>query len=85
MLLKVPSTEHEITFRTLDGQQLAGTLVAPDGPPEHSVVLVHGGGVTRHESGFFTRMAHGLAEATAWHRSASTCAATARVKAGKKN
>ncbi|RCG29465.1 alpha/beta fold hydrolase [Sphaerisporangium album] len=62
MLLKVTSTEHEITFRTLDGQQLAGTLVAPDGPPEHAVVLVHGGGVTRHESGFFTRMAHGLGD-----------------------
>ncbi|MER5646988.1 alpha/beta fold hydrolase [Streptosporangium sp. NPDC002524] len=62
MLLKVTSTEHEITFRTLDGQQLAGTLVTPDGPPEHAVVLVHGGGVTRHESGFFTRMARGLSD-----------------------
>ena len=62
MLLKVTSTEHEITFRTLDGQQLAGTLVTPDGPSEHAVVLVHGGGVTRHESGFFTRMAHGLGD-----------------------
>ncbi|MGW4412823.1 alpha/beta hydrolase [Nonomuraea sp. NPDC004702] len=56
------STEHEISFRTLDGQQLAGTLVTPDEPPEHAVVLVHGGGVTRHESGFFTRMARGLGE-----------------------
>src|SRR3989475_6850650 len=51
------------TLRTLDGLHLAGTLVTPDGTPDRVVVLVHGGGVTREEGGFFTRMAAGLAEA----------------------
>ncbi|WP_343953496.1 alpha/beta hydrolase [Nonomuraea longicatena] len=57
------ATEQEITFRTLDGLHLAGTLVTPAEPPDHAVVLVHGGGVTRHESGFFTRLARGLSDA----------------------
>ncbi|WP_433261906.1 alpha/beta hydrolase [Actinosynnema sp. CS-041913] len=48
--------------RTLDGRTLAGTLVAP-GVAERAAVFVHGGGVTRNEGGFFTRMATGLAEA----------------------
>ncbi|WP_283138340.1 alpha/beta hydrolase [Rhizohabitans arisaemae] len=56
------SIEHEITFRTLDGLHLAGTLVTPTEPSDHAVVLVHGGGVTRHESGFFTRMACDLSD-----------------------
>ncbi|WP_157254899.1 alpha/beta hydrolase [Nonomuraea typhae] len=56
------STEHEITFRTLDGLHLAGTLVTPGEPPEHAVVLVHGGGVTRHEGGFFNRLAAGFSD-----------------------
>lgn len=56
------STEHEITFRTLDGLNLAGTLVTPAEPPGHAVVLVHGGGVTREEGGFFKRLAAGLSE-----------------------
>jgi uncharacterized protein len=51
------------SFRTLDGLRLAGTLVRPDTPAELAVVLVHGGGVTREEGGFFTRMAQGLGEA----------------------
>lgn len=51
------------TFRTLDGLHLAATLVTPDGSPERAVVLVHGGGVTREEGGFFTRLAGGLGEA----------------------
>ncbi|MGH4007533.1 MAG: alpha/beta hydrolase [Pseudonocardiaceae bacterium] len=34
-----------------------------DGTPARAVVLVHGGGVTREESGFFTRLAAGLGEA----------------------
>lgn len=51
------------TFRTLDGLRLAATLVTPDGQPERAVVLVHGGGVTREEGGFFTRLAAGLGEA----------------------
>lgn len=51
------------TFRSLDGLRLAGTVVAPSGPVETAVVLVHGGGVTRDEGGFFTRLAAGLADA----------------------
>jgi alpha-beta hydrolase superfamily lysophospholipase len=51
------------TLRTLDGLHLAGTLVKPDGTTDRVVVLVHGGGVTREEGGFFTRLAGGLAEA----------------------
>lgn len=51
------------SIRTLDGLHLAGTIVTPDQPPAHAVVLVHGGGVTREEGGFFTRLANGLADA----------------------
>jgi pimeloyl-ACP methyl ester carboxylesterase len=51
------------SFRTLDGLHLAGTLVTPGGSPGRAVVLVHGGGVTRDEGGFFTRLAAGLGEA----------------------
>jgi hypothetical protein len=47
----------------LDGLRLAGTLVEPVDPPVGAVVLVHGGGVTREEGGFFTRLADGLGEA----------------------
>jgi pimeloyl-ACP methyl ester carboxylesterase len=50
-------------LRTLDGLHLAGTLVIPGGSAERAVVLVHGGGVTREEGGFFTRLAAGLGEA----------------------
>jgi uncharacterized protein len=51
------------TLTTLDGLHLAATLVQPDEPSDRAVVLVHGGGVTREEGGFFTRLAAGLAEA----------------------
>ncbi|WP_158854459.1 alpha/beta hydrolase [Saccharothrix deserti] len=51
------------TVRTLDGPQLRGTLVTPDTAAEQAVVLVHGGGVTREEGGFFARLAGGLADA----------------------
>ncbi len=51
------------TIRTLDGLQLAGTLVTPEGTRDRAVVLVHGGGVTREEGGFFTRLADGLGDA----------------------
>ncbi|MDV7219165.1 alpha/beta hydrolase [Streptomyces prunicolor] len=51
-----------MTVRTLDGLHLAGTLVEPGQPTSRAVVLVHGGGVTREEGGFFTRLATGLAE-----------------------
>src|ERR1700722_8231119 len=50
-------------FRSLDGIRLRGTLVVPSGRADNAAVLVHGGGVTRHEGGFFTRLASGLAEA----------------------
>jgi uncharacterized protein len=51
----------ETAFASLDGLCLSGTLVIP---PEagHAAVLVHGGGVTREEGGFFARLAQGLAE-----------------------
>lgn len=51
------------SFRSLDGLRLAGTTVVPDNSTGRAVVLVHGGGVTREEGGFFTRLAAGLAEA----------------------
>ncbi|HET9256367.1 MAG TPA: alpha/beta fold hydrolase [Pseudonocardiaceae bacterium] len=50
------------TVRTSDGLHLMGTLVLPDGAGQVAV-LVHGGGVTREEGGFFTRLASGLADA----------------------
>jgi uncharacterized protein len=56
-------TESVIRFRTLDGLHLAGTFVSPDAAPDRAAVLVHGGGVTREEGGFFTRLAAGLGEA----------------------
>lgn len=55
--------EAVTTLRTLDGLRLAATLTTPEGPARQAAVLVHGGGVTREEGGFFTRMAAGLAEA----------------------
>ena len=54
---------ESVTFRTLDGLHLAATLVTPDGQSERALVLVHGGGVTREEGGFFTRLAGGLGKA----------------------
>lgn len=50
------------TVRTADGLHLSGTLVLPD-TARRATVLIHGGGVTREESGFFARMAAGLADA----------------------
>lgn len=47
---------------TLDGLELAGTLVVPEDATDRAVVLVHGGGVTREEGGFFSRLATGLGE-----------------------
>jgi pimeloyl-ACP methyl ester carboxylesterase len=57
-----PATERGVTFPSLDGLGLRGTLLAP---PEvvGAAVLVHGGGVTREEGGFFGRLAAGLAGA----------------------
>lgn len=59
--MSVSSTET--TIRTLDGLRLRGALATPDTPTDRAIVLVHGGGVTRDEGGFFTRLATGLAEA----------------------
>ncbi|MFD3431244.1 alpha/beta hydrolase [Nocardia fluminea] len=59
----VVPTSTITSTRTLDGLHLAGTIVTPEQPPAHAVLLVHGGGVTREEGGFFTRLADGLAEA----------------------
>ena len=52
-----------LTFRSLDGLTLHGTLVEPTTVSGKAVVLVHSGGATREETGFFTRVATGLAEA----------------------
>lgn len=58
------TAERAVRLRTLDGLHLAGTLASPDGRAlDRAVVLVHGGGVTREEGGFFTRLAAGLAAA----------------------
>lgn len=54
--------QSEVAFHSLDGTLLAATLVHPPGA-RRSVVLVHGGGVTRDEAGFFARLADGLAAA----------------------
>jgi uncharacterized protein len=51
-----------LNVTALDGRRLAATLVDP-GAAGRAVVLVHGGGVTREEGGFFTRLADGLAGA----------------------
>jgi alpha-beta hydrolase superfamily lysophospholipase len=59
----MPSRSSLVSLRTYDGLYLAGTLVEPKAPTARAVVLVHGGGVTREEGGFFTRLADGLAEA----------------------
>ncbi|MGK8503767.1 alpha/beta hydrolase [Nocardia araoensis] len=47
----------------MDGLHLAATVVTPERLENRAIVLVHGGGVTREEGGFFTRLADGLAEA----------------------
>ncbi|MBM9506495.1 alpha/beta hydrolase [Actinacidiphila acididurans] len=57
------ATSDDVTVRALDGQRLAGTLTQPREASARAVVLVHGGGVTREEGGFFTRLADGLADA----------------------
>jgi pimeloyl-ACP methyl ester carboxylesterase len=61
-LVLMPTSET-VKVRTLDGQQLAGTLTRPAEPARRAAVLVHGGGVSREEGGFFTRLAAGLAAA----------------------
>jgi len=56
-------TEHVVRLQSLDGMNLAGTFVCPDTASHQAVVFVHGGGVTREEGGFFTRLAASLGEA----------------------
>lgn len=57
------ATEEFVRFRAFDGLSLAGTVTRPATRGSAAAVLVHGGGVTRDEAGFFTRLAAGLAEA----------------------
>src|SRR5580658_8544851 len=59
----MPPQSTAVTIRTLDGLHLAGTLVTPAAQTDRAIVLVHGGGVTREEGSFFTRLADGLGEA----------------------
>ena len=58
-----PTNISSVTFRSLDGLRLHGTLMTPDVVSGTTTVLVHGGGVTRDEGGFFSRLALGLADA----------------------
>jgi pimeloyl-ACP methyl ester carboxylesterase len=57
------SATMQVEFRSLDGLRLHGTVDAPPSARGPAVVLVHGGGATREEGGFFARLASGLAEA----------------------
>lgn len=52
---------QETSFRSLDGLTLRGVVVHPAQPLRGTAILVHGGGVTRDEGGFFVRLADGLA------------------------
>ncbi|WP_371547554.1 alpha/beta hydrolase [Streptomyces sp. NBC_00554] len=54
------STGVEVSFDSLDGLQLQGTMLMPDEILGSPTVLVHGGGVNRDEGGFFTRLAIAL-------------------------
>lgn len=56
------STSRVVEFTSLDGLRLTGTLVESSETTAPPVVLVHGGGVTRDEAGFFTRLAEGIAQ-----------------------
>lgn len=55
--------ERPTEFRSLDGLRLRGTFVATATSSASAALLIHGGGVTRDEGGFFTRLAAGLAHA----------------------
>lgn len=57
------ASQQEYGITTLDHLRLAATIVGGDAQSDVAVVLVHGGGVTREEGGFFARLADGLAEA----------------------
>lgn len=77
-------TTTEATLRTHDGLHLAGTLVTPSHATGRALVLVHGGGVTRDEDGFFLRLANGLAEAGVASLRFDLRAVMARARAGRK-
>ncbi|WP_045879372.1 alpha/beta fold hydrolase [Pseudofrankia sp. DC12] len=55
--------ETEVALRALDGLTLSASITLPSEPARQAAVFVHGGGVTREEGGFFTRVAAGLAGA----------------------
>jgi hypothetical protein len=57
-----PSKSTPTSFRSADGLLLRGSYDSAEALPNSSIVLVHGGGVTQEEGGFFTRLAGGLAE-----------------------
>jgi len=59
----VATTSEDVDFRPHDGLRLRGSFVRAAGTPQAVTVLVHGGGVTRDEAGFFTRIAERLADA----------------------
>ncbi len=58
----MPLCSTTTSIRILDGLHLSGTFVTPEEPSEQAVVLVHGGGVTREEGGFFPQLVAGLGE-----------------------
>jgi uncharacterized protein len=58
----VARATYQVELRSLDGLMLRGTVVSCDDLSRGIAVLVHGGGVTRDEGGFFSRLAAGLAD-----------------------
>ncbi len=52
---------EDVEILTLDGLGLAATVLRPIHAGQ-SLLMLHGGGATREETGFFTRLAAGLAE-----------------------
>jgi pimeloyl-ACP methyl ester carboxylesterase len=62
MSTESPIRENNIEFRSPDGLLLRGTIVISSDISASPTVLVHGGGVTRDEGGFFTRLSSGLAD-----------------------
>lgn len=57
------TAEKSVRFGSADGLRLAGMFTVPAGDLRSAAVLVHGGGATRDEGGYFTRLAAGLADA----------------------